>query len=247
MMDPRSLAALVEAIEEAVGGGSEGSSRTSDALPIVALVAYFTYLLQREDPNAHPVLLPTARRATNQRREADEDGEWTPPLRSQFRPTGHPPAQSPRVPRERAAEFRANDEEREILALLAEGLDARAVAAQMSMSYSNVLLRLQSLLDKLEIHTTSPEGEHWRASRAPFEPIPVRENAAPFPRESLTAREREVLAYMADGLDNRAIADKLVVSYATVRSHVQNILEKLDAHSRIEAVVFARERGLLDR
>lgn len=64
--------------------------------------------------------------------------------------------------------------------------------------------------------------------------------------EKLTPRELEVLALMARGLDNRAIAHRLVLSYATVRGHVQNILSKLDAHSKLEAVARAVEYGLLD-
>lgn len=65
--------------------------------------------------------------------------------------------------------------------------------------------------------------------------------------EPLTPREREVLSLMADGLDNHGIAQQLVVSYTTVRSHVENILEKLDAHSKLEAVAKAHQYGLLRR
>jgi DNA-binding NarL/FixJ family response regulator len=61
----------------------------------------------------------------------------------------------------------------------------------------------------------------------------------------LTAREKEVLGLMADGLDNRAIAERLVISFSTVRGHVQRILEKLDAHTKLEAVVRAARYGLL--
>ena len=64
---------------------------------------------------------------------------------------------------------------------------------------------------------------------------------------SITPRELEVLDLMALGLDNRAIAERLVLSLTTVRGYVQNILEKLDAHSRREAVVRARKLRLVDR
>jgi DNA-binding NarL/FixJ family response regulator len=64
--------------------------------------------------------------------------------------------------------------------------------------------------------------------------------------ESLTRREMEVLALMADGLDNRAIARELGIGFTTVRGHVQNILEKLDAHSKLEALACAARYGLLD-
>lgn len=53
----------------------------------------------------------------------------------------------------------------------------------------------------------------------------------------LTARERQVLALMGEGLDPQAIARRLVVSRHTARGHVKNILMKLGAHSQLEAVV----------
>ncbi|GGZ65794.1 response regulator [Streptomyces bluensis] len=61
--------------------------------------------------------------------------------------------------------------------------------------------------------------------------------------ESLTSREQEILALMTQGVDNRAIADRLTISYATVRTHVRGILEKLDARSQLEAVAKAAEWG----
>ena len=64
--------------------------------------------------------------------------------------------------------------------------------------------------------------------------------------QSLTPREKEVLDLMAQGLDNRAIAAELGIGFTTVRGHVQNILEKLDAHSKLEALACAARFGLLD-
>jgi DNA-binding NarL/FixJ family response regulator len=64
-------------------------------------------------------------------------------------------------------------------------------------------------------------------------------------QERLTARELEVLQLMAQGLDTRALVDRLVLSQTTVRTHVSSVLAKLDAHSRLEAVVKASELGLL--
>jgi DNA-binding NarL/FixJ family response regulator len=61
----------------------------------------------------------------------------------------------------------------------------------------------------------------------------------------LTPREREILELMARGLDNPAIAEELTISYHTVRGHVQSILEKLDARTKLEAVARAHAEGLL--
>ena len=62
---------------------------------------------------------------------------------------------------------------------------------------------------------------------------------------NLTAREHDVLRLMSQGLDNKTIADRLQLSVATVRGHVQRILEKLGAHSKLEAVVIASRKGLV--
>lgn len=65
--------------------------------------------------------------------------------------------------------------------------------------------------------------------------------------EELTEREREVLALLAQGLNTHDIAKSLSISSSTVRNHVQNILNKLQVHSRLEAVAYAFEHGLIDR
>jgi DNA-binding NarL/FixJ family response regulator len=62
----------------------------------------------------------------------------------------------------------------------------------------------------------------------------------------LSARERQVLALVARGKKTAEIADVLVISPETARTHVQNILTKLGVHSRLEAASFVIENGLLD-
>ncbi len=65
------------------------------------------------------------------------------------------------------------------------------------------------------------------------------------PGADLTAREKDVLKMMIEGLSNPEIAEKLVVSRSTVKFHVSSILSKLDAASRTEAVAFALQNKLV--
>jgi two-component system response regulator NreC len=65
------------------------------------------------------------------------------------------------------------------------------------------------------------------------------------PASELTPREREVLTYIAEGYTNREIAESLVISVKTVDRHRENIMQKLNIHSRVELVKYAIEKGLI--
>ncbi len=64
--------------------------------------------------------------------------------------------------------------------------------------------------------------------------------------EELTEREREVLTLIAEGHSNQEIADALVISVKTVNRHRENIMAKLNLHSRVELVRYAIEKGLIE-
>jgi DNA-binding NarL/FixJ family response regulator len=68
----------------------------------------------------------------------------------------------------------------------------------------------------------------------------------PVPAPKLTEREMEVLKLVAKGMNNRDIARELFISENTVKNHVRNILEKLQIHSRMEAVMIALRDKLID-
>lgn len=63
---------------------------------------------------------------------------------------------------------------------------------------------------------------------------------------SLTERETEVLKLIAEGYTNQEIAERLFISMTTVKTHVGNILEKIGAQNRVQAVIFAFQHGLVE-
>ncbi|MEU4877021.1 response regulator transcription factor [Streptomyces sp. NPDC021608] len=80
---------------------------------------------------------------------------------------------------------------------------------------------------------------------AEFAARPVRAPAAdPAVLDSLTRREREVLACLGEGLSNAGIAERLDMAEATVKTHVSRLLGKLELRSRVQAAVLARELGI---
>jgi DNA-binding NarL/FixJ family response regulator len=89
--------------------------------------------------------------------------------------------------------------------------------------------------------------EVWRGGRY-FDPSFARKGENGNGREkTLTSRESEVLAMLAEGLTGEQIAKRLVLSPETVRTHVRNAMEKLDARTRTEAVVKALDREEIQR
>lgn len=88
----------------------------------------------------------------------------------------------------------------------------------------------EAVFDPTSLARALPQMRHQRRDRAVG--------------DDLTPREREILQFLAEGVTTTGIAGRLVLSQATVRNHVQNILTKLDAHSKLEAVTIALRHGL---
>jgi DNA-binding CsgD family transcriptional regulator len=76
--------------------------------------------------------------------------------------------------------------------------------------------------------------------------IILHEGHAAAPDLNLTARERDVLALLAEGASNKAVALRLGISVHTAKFHVRSLLEKLDATGRTDAVAHAARLGVID-
>ena len=89
-----------------------------------------------------------------------------------------------------------------------------------------------ALEKRLETEAASPDPL-WPMTSSEGEPV------------SLTRREQEVLRCLARGMSTAAIARKLSISAVTVRNHIQSILQRLDVHSKLAAVVYAYRHQLI--
>jgi DNA-binding CsgD family transcriptional regulator len=101
------------------------------------------------------------------------------------------------------------------------------------------------------VHVLRPAGAKPSAlERGLAEHAEVREPLWPISTNTgeavaLTTREKEILRCLSEGLSTAAIAKKLFIAPVTVRNHIQNLLHKLDVHSKLAAVVFAYQHNLL--
>ena len=110
----------------------------------------------------------------------------------------------------------------------------RAPAEAGSLSYPTYLLREMGIgPETASANTGESQEDATRAAALGLLPEP------------LSARELEVLALIASGASNQQIAEHLVVSMSTVKSHINRTYRKLDARSRTQAVARGRQLGIL--
>ena len=130
----------------------------------------------------------------------------------------------------------------------------KADGERVSVAVSAVLLRDRDPSRWIQVHLFRPIGRDCETAAllgrligwAAVTPGPVgRPDPTDSSRPSLTGREIEVLRRLAEGKRTESVADELCVSVATVRTHVRNILTKLEAHSRLEAVATALRKHLI--
>jgi NarL family two-component system response regulator LiaR len=124
-----------------------------------------------------------------------------------------------------------------------EDLIARALQAG-AIGY---LLKNVSAQDLAQAIREAHAGRSTLAPEATKVLIQATRQRASQPDYGLTEREREVLALLAEGLSNAEIAERLVISIATVKFHVRGILTKLGVDTRTEAVALAWQENLVQR
>jgi NarL family two-component system response regulator LiaR len=145
---------------------------------------------------------------------------------------------------EAAREIRARCPEVQIIALTSFE-DKELVQAALRAGAISYLLKNVSSDELADAIRAAHAG---RSTLAPEAAQALIETAAQ-PRglgDDLTLREREVLALLVEGLTNPQIAERLVVSRSTAKAHVSNILSKLGASNRAEAIALALQHHLLD-
>ena len=99
----------------------------------------------------------------------------------------------------------------------------------------------------LQPEITNQVLQEFRRLRDGIAPQPPQQPAPTLPTvvDTLTTRERDILQLMAQGQSNQEIGETLIISLGTVKNHVSNILAKLGARDRIQAVLVAQQLGLV--
>ncbi len=143
------------------------------------------------------------------------------------------------------AELKALRPSAKIVVLTAAAEDSMLVTATEA-GCAGFILKTSPLDELVAAGRTAPAGEIMVSSDLLARLLNRLHHRYEEPAHDLTAREREILELIAEGLTNGAIAKRLFISVNTVRNHVQNILAKLDAHSKLEALSVAIRDGLID-
>jgi DNA-binding NarL/FixJ family response regulator len=131
-----------------------------------------------------------------------------------------------------------------IVVLTASSADHVLLAA-IEAGASGFLSKTRSLEEVTAAVRAAAAGESVISPEMLARLLPRFGRSGPHAVDELTEREREVLALVAEGLSNAAIAERLVVSVHTVRNHIASLSGKLGAHSKLEALSIAVRRGLL--
>jgi DNA-binding NarL/FixJ family response regulator len=150
----------------------------------------------------------------------------------------------------------SHDNDRDIFASLSAGASGYCLKDVAPERLYTAIRSVNSGDSWLDSAIANKVLQHYSASAAPqpapqqpqeptrMSPAEQSQGLRPLP-EPLSPREVEVLRLVVDGLSNQEIADKLIISLATAKTHVRNILNKLAVDDRTQAAVQAMRRGLV--
>lgn len=146
--------------------------------------------------------------------------------------------------------LRGSDDAPPVLILTTFG-DEEVVASALSAGAAGFILKDAPGEELIEAVRTVAVGGAW-VDRTVLPGVLATYRTAAAPRaaaaarvDELTDREREVLRHIGRGLSNQAIAEELVITEATIKTHVGNILSKLQLPDRAAAIVYAFDHGLV--
>ena len=139
--------------------------------------------------------------------------------------------------------------ERQVLDLVSEGLSSKEIAKHLGIARATARCHIQNTLTKLGVYTRAQAAALAAGSRH----VPVQRDvgasdaagAQPEIAARLTRREMQVLRCLAAGLGRAEIAERLFVSPHTARTHIQQLMAKLEVHSIVGAMALARKAGVL--
>lgn len=134
----------------------------------------------------------------------------------------------------------------QIIALTSFTNDAQLVQDALEAGAIGYLFKDVSVKALADAVRAAHEGQPVLAPEATRLLIQARTRPTPQTAYRLSEREREVLALMAEGMSNKEIAERLVISLSTIKFHVSSILSKLNAASRTEAVSIANRHHLVE-
>ncbi len=180
-----------------------------------------------------------------------EDGERAVELARELRPDlVLMDVQMPRLDGVSATRTVAGENLADVLVLTTFDLDEYVFGA-LRVGAAGFLLKNTEAKDLIEAVRTVARGEGivapavTRRLISEFAARPARPATAdPSVLDALTRREREVLSCLGEGLSNAAIAERLDMAEATVKTHVSRLLGKLELRSRVQAAVLAQELGI---
>ena len=132
--------------------------------------------------------------------------------------------------------------------LLTAALSDSDAVDGLRLGARGIVLKESSPDTLLECIRRVSRGEQWVDSETmtrALETVARRESMMSDPSRTLTARELEIVRMIAQGLRNKAIAERLFISEGTVKIHLHNVYEKLGLDGRLELMLHAQKQGLV--